>query len=178
MKRFFAYMLYYIYNNIITYVPSHIIRNYYLKCCGCKIGKHSRLDLTCQVNRTTHISIGSYTHINRGCILRGDAGVKIGNSVSISFRCNLMSGGHKVNSPTFEGEHEPIVIEDYVWIGVGATVLKGVTIGKGAVVAAGAVVHKDVPPYAIVAGVPAKVIGERSHDLQYRCLEGRYFLFQ
>lgn len=178
MKVLCAAVVYYMYNNIVTHVPSHIIRNFYLKCCGCKIGKRSRLDLNCLVNRTTHLCIGDYTHINHGCLLRADGGIKIGNSVSISYRCNIMSGGHKVNSSTFEGEHKPIVIEDYVWIGVGVTILKGVTVGRGAVVAAGAVVHKDVPPYSIVAGVPAKVIGERNHDLHYRCLDGSCFLLQ
>ncbi|MEE4213008.1 MAG: DapH/DapD/GlmU-related protein [Parvularcula sp.] len=52
----------------------------------------------------------------------------------------------------------PIAIEDKVWIGFGATILKGVTIGEGAIVAAGAVVTKDVPPYSIVAGNPARVV--------------------
>lgn len=55
----------------------------------------------------------------------------------------------------------PIVVEDDVWIGYGATVLSGVTLGKGCVVGAGALVCKDIPPYAIVAGVPAKVIRYR-----------------
>lgn len=80
-----------------------------------------------------------------------------------------MSGGHKVDSTTFEGEHLPIKIKDYVWIGVNAVVLKGVSIGEGAVIAAGAVVTKDVEPYAIVGGVPAIVIGRRNHDLNYKC---------
>lgn len=64
----------------------------------------------------------------------------------------------------------PIFIDDYVWIGVGAIVLQGVKIGKGAVIAAGSVVTKDIEPYSIVAGVPAKVIGKRNPDLDYKCL--------
>ncbi len=59
------------------------------------------------------------------------------------------------------GTRSSIKIEDDVWLGVNSTVLAGVTIGKGSIVAAGAVVTKDVPPYAIVAGVPAKVISTR-----------------
>jgi len=60
-----------------------------------------------------------------------------------------------------------VVVGDYVWIGARATILPGVTIGRGAVVAAGALVSRDVPPYAVVGGVPAKVIGERARDLRY-----------
>ena len=56
-----------------------------------------------------------------------------------------------------------------MWIGAGATILKGVDIGEGAVVAAGAVVTKNVAPYSIVAGVPAKKIGERNKELDYKC---------
>ena len=80
-----------------------------------------------------------------------------------------MSGGHKVNSSTFEGEHLPIVINDYVWVGVSAVILKGVTIGEGAVIAAGAVVTKNVEPYSIMGGVPAVVIGHRNKELDYIC---------
>ena len=63
----------------------------------------------------------------------------------------------------------PIYIDDYVWVGVGATILQNVTIGEGAVVCAGAVVNKNVGAYEIVAGVPAKKIGERKRDLRYHC---------
>ncbi|MDB4196979.1 hypothetical protein N9777_01670 [Ascidiaceihabitans sp.] len=56
---------------------------------------------------------------------------------------------------------QPIMVEDDVWLGHGAVILKGITIGHGAVVAAGAVVNKDVLPYNIVGGIPAKVLGTR-----------------
>jgi acetyltransferase-like isoleucine patch superfamily enzyme len=55
----------------------------------------------------------------------------------------------------------PIVIEDDVWIGHGAVILKGVTLGQGSIIAASAVVTKDVSPYSIVGGIPAKIIGSR-----------------
>lgn len=74
-----------------------------------------------------------------------------------------------MDSRTFEGEHLPIIIGDYVWVGVNATILKGVKIGDGAVVAAGAVVVEDVPPYTIVGGVPAKIIGQRPSEFSYKC---------
>ena len=70
----------------------------------------------------------------------------------------------------------PIVIADNVWLGFGVTILQGVRIGKGAVVCAGAVVTKDIPDYSIVAGVPAKIIGTRSMNLDYKCSPKELFL--
>ena len=72
-------------------------------------------------------------------------------------------GLYTTDVPTKEQDYmdAPIVVEDDVWVGGGSIILSGVTIGKGAVIAAGAVVNKDVPPYAIVGGVPAKVLKYR-----------------
>lgn len=168
----------YLLNNIFTYVPSHYIRKNMFRLMGGKIGKRSRMDIGCFVAWPKRLSIGDNTHINRSCILQPFAPIIIGDNVCISFRCNIVAGGHNVNSPSFESDHRPIQIDDHVWIGVGATILRGVHIGKGAVVSAGSIVIRDVEPFAIVAGVPAKKIGERCHDLQYRCLAHSWFLWQ
>lgn len=177
-KRIGLSIIGYVYNNIVTYIPSHHLRILFLNCCGAKISISSRIDMGTNVMRSTRISIGAHTHINRSCILQAAAPIVIGNNVSISFRCNILAASHKVNSPTFEGNHRPICIEDHVWIGVGATILNGVVIGEGAVVCAGAVVTKDVPPFTIVGGIPAKKIGERNHDLRYQCMHHSFFCLQ
>jgi acetyltransferase-like isoleucine patch superfamily enzyme len=65
-----------------------------------------------------------------------------------------------------EEDDQDVVVEDDVWVGCGAVILKGVRLGRGSVVAAGAVVNRDVLPYTIVGGVPAKIIGVRFSDLE------------
>ena len=86
----------------------------------------------------------------------GEGGITIGNNVNISSFTIMLGGWHDLDDPTFAAELRPMVIEDYAWIATRATIMAGVRIGRGAVVAAGAVVTRDVPPYAVMAGVPAK----------------------
>jgi acetyltransferase-like isoleucine patch superfamily enzyme len=115
------------------------------------------------------ISIGNYSHINQGCLLDGRGNIIIGNSVSISHRVSIITLSHDVDDMAFKIRSAPVIIGDYVWIGINATILQGVKIGEGAVVAAGAVVTKDVDPYTIVGGIPAKQIGIRQRSLNYKC---------
>lgn len=156
-------------NDIVAYIPCWAIRRccYHLK--GMKTGKRTTVNMHNLVKAARNISIGDCCHVNRGVILDGRGGLKIGNNVSVSYNVVLMTGGHDPNSIDFKGRFSPIVIEDNVWIGVNATVLQNVKIGKGAVVAAGAVVTKDVPPYTFVAGIPARAIGNRREDIDYKC---------
>lgn len=160
----------YIPNSILAHIPFWCFRRLYLKTIGVKIGKKSLI-----MRHNTFISprglvIGDATHINQGCILDARGRLTIGNSVSISHRVSIMTGGHDHQSRHFLGKYKCITIGDYAWIGVEATILQGVNIGKGAVVCAGAVVTKDVEPYSIVGGVPAKKIGTRRQDLEYKCI--------
>ncbi len=107
-----------------------------------------------------NITIGRTVFIGYGCAFTGHAAIDIADQVMIAHKVNLVTAGHPVE-PGRRREYitaEPIRIDTDVWIGAAATVLPGVHIGEGAVVAAGAVVTHDVPPAALVAGVPAKVI--------------------
>jgi len=170
LYRFFrALALEYLPNDILPHIPFWTIRRWLLKLIGVKMGKGTFVMKSNYWINPNMVSIGSYSHINRGCVIDGRGGLTIGNSVSISFGVYIMTGGHDAASSSFAGKFRPIVIDDYAWIGVGAKILQGVHIGKGAVVAAGAVVTKDVPPYAVVGGVPARQIAERSVEPDYRC---------
>ena len=87
--------------------------------------------------------------------------IAIGKNVCVGEDVRLITGSHDVSSPNFDLVTKPITINDNVWVATGAIVLPGVTIGEGAVVAAGAVVTKDVAPWTVVGGNPAKFIKKR-----------------
>jgi len=141
---------------------------------GLRIGDDSVLLMSTEVQHAVGITIGKNTIINRHCHLDGRGGLVIGDNVNVSSHALLVAGSHEVNDPGFHGVARPIRIEDDAWLCTRCMVLGGVTVGRGAVVAAGAVVTRPVEPYAIVAGVPARKIGERSHDLRYNL--GGYFV--
>lgn len=112
------------------------------------------------------ISIGSNCVVNYRCSIDGTGGLEIGDNVMLGPGVVIISASHKtdrIDIPINQQGYykKKVVVGDDVWIGVNAIVLPGVTIGKGAVVGAGAVVTKNVEPYAIVAGVPAKKIKSR-----------------
>ena len=135
-----------------------------------KIGNSSFIMKKVYFQNAGNLTIGAYSHINRGCVLDARERIIIGDNVSISHNVSIVTGGHDYQSPIFAGKFKPIVIDDYTWIGWGAIILQGVHIGKGAVICAGTVVTKDVGDYEIWGGVPAKIIGERNSDLDYHCL--------
>jgi acetyltransferase-like isoleucine patch superfamily enzyme len=115
------------------------------------------------------IHLGDRVSVNPFCVLYGHGGLTIGNNVLIASHVVIIPANHQFADATTpireQGETRlGIRIEDNVWLGTRATILDGVTIGQGAIVAAGAVVTKDVPPMAIVVGVPAKVIRYRDQS--------------
>jgi len=113
-----------------------------------------------------NVTIGDNVYFNRNVFITARDEVIIGNNVLIGPNVVINTGNHTFsdrNVPIVKQGHtsEKIVIGDDVWIAANAIILKGVNIGEGSVIAAGAVVNKDVPPYTVVGGVPAKKIKAR-----------------
>jgi acetyltransferase-like isoleucine patch superfamily enzyme len=105
------------------------------------------------------LEIGDGTFINSGVSLCAGDLVRIGSRCQIGPRVMIVDNDfHVPGDPLSRPESRPVVLEDLVWLGAGAMVLKGVHIGRAATVAAGSVVTKDVPAGAVVGGVPAKLI--------------------
>ena len=114
-------------------------------------------------------SVGEGTVINEYNNIRASGAViSIGQHCQISQFCSLISTNHSIDTDElmikaeWDGRKHSITLGDDVWVGANSVVLAGVRIGKGAVIAAGSVVSKDVPEYAVVGGVPAKLIRYRN----------------
>jgi len=156
------------YNNVVGRLPSRLLRRLYLKLYLRRIGYNTNAQMGCRFLNGRRVSLGTGNVINFGCLLDGRRyDIRFGDNVSIGPEATILTLGHDPQSAEFADRGGDVVVGDRVWIGYRALVMPGVTIGEGAIVAAGAVVTKDVAPYTIVAGVPAKPIGERNRDLRY-----------
>ena len=114
----------------------------------------------------TGIVFGNDVIVNTFCYLSGEGGLEIGDEVLIGSHAKILSAGHIIDGGNASIWLNPINygkihIGRGAWIAAGATILQGVSIGEGAVVGAGAIVTRSVPPYAIVAGNPARLIRYR-----------------
>lgn len=116
---------------------------------------------------TKAVSVGDHCNFN-GFTVQGVGKLKIGNYFHSGIECIVITSDHNYegDSIPYDENHiaKSITIGDFVWFGNRVTVVGNVTIGDGAIIAAGAVVTKDVPPYAIVGGNPAKILKYRDKD--------------
>mgnify|MGYP001568718166 FL=1 len=157
-------------------IPSHTYRKFIYRLAGIKIGRGSTIHMKARFYDPRNISIGEDSIIGEEVVLDGRDKLLIGSHVDIATEVMIYNSEHDINDENFLAKNSPVKIEDYVFIGPRVVIFAGVTIGRGAVVGAGAVVTKDVPPYAIVGGVPAKIIGERQNkDLHYKLGRARWF---
>nr|WP_207745244.1 acyltransferase [Clostridium saudiense] len=155
-------------NIIITRIPSRRIRIAYYKMIGMKSGNNVSICRYTELLAAEKLKTGNGVNIGWRCTIDARGEIEIGNNVVIASDSIILTADHDVNDTNFKARYRKITINDRAWICTRSTVLGGVTIGEGAVVAAGSVVTKDVEPYTIVGGIPAKVIGRRNSNLQYK----------
>lgn len=154
---------------IMCYSTPFFMRKWrrFVTCLFAKIGGAGRIDKkaslarTCRIDYPWRVSIGKDSGVGDGAWLYALDNITIGNQVCIGLDVRILTGSHDLESPHFDLVRKPVEIQDKVWIATGAWILPGVTIGEGAVVAAGAVVTKDVAPWTVVGGNPAKFIKKR-----------------
>jgi acetyltransferase-like isoleucine patch superfamily enzyme len=162
--------------HLVGNIPSHHVRRFFYRLSGLTIGKGSTIHMGATFHEPTNIVIGEDTIIGEGAVLDGRDRLEIGNHVAIASEVMIYNAEHDIHAHDFSPIQAPVIIEDYVFIGPRAIILPGVHIKKGAVVAAGAVVTKSVPERAVVGGVPAKIIAERSlKEYHYKLGRARWF---
>lgn len=153
---------------LVGKLPGHGVRRWVYRALGLRLGPGVKLYMGAEIRAPERIRIGRGSIVGHRAILDGRLGITLGENVNLSTGVWIWTVQHDPQSPDFADEGGPVVVHDRAWLSCRVVVLPGVTIGEGAVVAAGAVVTRDVEPYTIVGGVPARKIGERRRDLTYR----------
>ncbi|GAC1303787.1 MAG: hypothetical protein NVS2B3_14370 [Vulcanimicrobiaceae bacterium] len=155
-------------NRILTHVPSHRVRGAFLRrVMNFQIDPSAAVLMGTHFDRRHGFTLGAGSIIGAKCRIDTRGGVVIGAHANLAAEVVVLSADHDVQSRQFDGRERSVSIGDRAFIGTRAMILPGVTIGPGAVVGAGSIVTRDVAPYSIVAGNPARQIGIRSRDLAY-----------
>ncbi|MCR4604165.1 MAG: acyltransferase [Prevotella sp.] len=153
---------------IIRHLPSHTLRKACYRMMGARIAPKVSMFASVDIRQPSLLTIGRGCSIGPRVLLDARKGLEIHDNVTIAYEAIIWTLHHDMNSKDFRGKGAPTVIDDYAWVCSRAIIMPGVKIGRGAVVASGAVVTKDVEPFTVVGGIPARKIGERKEkDLQY-----------
>ncbi len=156
-----------IYNLVVTYVPSQVIRRATLRLFGAKVGRKTNILRGTTVAEPARLVIGDECSIGFRCLLDARGWLTIGNRVVIASDTHFLPGFHDFSAPMFDAVSQPTFVEDYVWIASRCTIESGLTLGRGAVVLTCSLVRETVEPLQVVAGSPAKVVGTRPDVMAY-----------
>lgn len=154
----------------VSLIPSCHLRRGIYRFLGVRMGKKNVFHFRTEIRGIGNLVIGERNIIGDNVILDARNGLTLGSNINISSNVSIYTMQHDYRHPDFKCPEEPsaVTIGDRVWLGSNVIVLPGVKIGEGAVCCAGCVVTKDVEPYTVVAGIPAKQINERPKDLNYQ----------
>jgi putative colanic acid biosynthesis acetyltransferase WcaF len=136
-------------------------RRFVLRCFGARVGQHVHVYPSTRVYFPWNLVVGDWSAIGEDVLIYNLGLITIGSQATISHQAHLCAGTHDYTQPDLPLLKPPIEIGDQVWICTDAFVGPGVTVGQGAVVGARAVVVKDVTPWAVVAGNPARELKKR-----------------
>ena len=145
----------------LLYISPWRIRFAVFRGFGAKIGNNCAFYPSARYYAPWNLVCGNRVCVAPSAEIYNKAKVIIGSNVVISQGAYICAASHDISSPTMDLVLKPVTIGSNVWIGAKATVLPGVTIGEGSVVGACAVVAKDVPPWSVVVGNPARVVKKR-----------------
>lgn len=148
-------------NVIISCFPGNGFRKLFLKLFGMKIGDKVNVHEGFHIRNPKGIVLESGVNIGPKVLLDGRKGLRVKKNAVIAYEAIIWTLNHDYNDVYFRGEGKPVTIGEYAWICSRAIVMPGVHVGNYAVVASNAVVTKDVPEFAVVAGVPARIVGYR-----------------
>lgn len=172
---FLGYLYLSYWNHFFNKIPFFNIRHFILKYLyGLKFGL-SNIHMGIIFFSPWKIKIGDNSILHFDCFLDGRGSIEIGNNVDISFGVKIFTEQHLPDSDIYETIIKKVVVHDYVSIGAYSIILPGVIIGKGAIIAAGSVVSKNIEPFTVVGGIPARFIKKRDCSPQYQLTYKRPF---
>lgn len=159
--KFFRFVLWRLIGLTLFRIVPNVIRLAILRVFGADIGKKCLIYASAQIYAPWNLKIGDAVCLGPRVEVYNKGIIEMGSGIVVSQDAYLCTAGHAIDDPRMGLMLKPIIIEDDVWVAAKATILLGVTIGEGVVVGACAVVAKDVPPWAVVVGNPARVVGKR-----------------
>lgn len=151
-------------------IPSITLRISLYRMLGVDVAKNVVIHYKTEIRTPYNLHIGKGSIIGDNALLDARNGLQMGENVNISSNVSIYTEQHDHRDEHFrctEGQDKSVTIGDRVWLGSNVTVLPGVKIGEGAVCCAGCVVTKDVAPFEVVAGIPAKKVNIRPQSLSY-----------
>lgn len=161
----------YLFNEVLTHIPVHVMRLGFLRLFNKKIHQSTKILMHTRLLNFWELETAERVVINQHCLLDCRRfNISIGNDSDIGPYTRIWTLGHDTEAPDHAVSGGPVIIGHHVWIASGVTILPNVIIGNGAVVASASVVTKAVEDLSIVGGNPARKIRSRKNDLGYQLL--------
>jgi maltose O-acetyltransferase len=162
-------------NFTYSVIPFFFLKKLFLRLFKIKLGAKTYIHRGVKFFHIGNLTIGHNSVINFGCYLDNRREIHIGNNVGIAHNTKIYTLGHDLNDPEFGTKGSQVTINDNVFIFSNCIVMPGVTVGEGAVILPGSIVTKDISPYTIVGGNPAKYIKDRTVAINYSINYGYWF---